>query len=149
MIPRFNNHRAQRTTAFAMLFAWTFALVSGSVNACLLEVRDTHHDGFAAAHSAASDVGHESPPGNSLTVASHHSDSDANKAPCLKVCDDVSQSLLKVNSVFDPADPGHAPIVTVFWTAAIPIISALRRANDPWPPPLGLPLRLRFSRLAL
>ena len=132
-----------------MLLAWTITLVSGSVNACLLEVRETWHDGFPAADSAARDVGHQNPTGKGLTIASHHSDSDATKAPCLKVCDDVSQSLLKVNSNFDPTDPGHAPIVTAFRTAAIPVISAPRGANDPWPPPLGLPLRLRFSRLAL
>ncbi len=149
MNPRF-NYRAKRNTAFAMLLAWIFALVSGSVNACLLEVRDTYHERFAVAHSAASDVGHESPSGNEkLTVASHHSDSDATKAPCLKVCDDVSQSLLKVNSIFNPTDPGQAPFITVLWTAVIPVISAPRRVNDPWLPPLGPPLRLRFSRLAL
>ena len=148
MNPRFNV-RAKRSTALAMLLAWAFALVSGTANACLLEVRDAYHERFAVAHSAASDVGHESPTGNALTVASRHSGSDTTKAPCLKVCDDVSQSLLKVNSIFDPTYPGQAPFVTVPWTAAIPVISAPRRTNDPWPPPLGLPLRLRFSRLAL
>lgn len=132
-----------------MLLAWTIALVSGVANACLLEVRDTNHEGFAVALSAASAVGHKSPTGNEPTVAGHHSGSDATKAPCLKVCDEVSQGLLQVNYNFDPTDPGHAPIVTVLRAAAIPVISALRRANDPWPPPLGLPLRLRFSRLAL
>lgn len=132
-----------------MLLAWTIALVSGVANGCLLEVRDTNHEGFAVAHSAASDVGHKSPTGNELTLASHHSGSDGTKAPCLKVCDEVSQGLLQVNSIVDPADPGHAPIVTVLRAAAIPAISAPRRGNDLWPPPLGLPLRLRFSRLAL
>lgn len=148
MNPRFNN-RAKRSTVFAMLLAWTIALVSGVANACLLEVRDTNHEGFAVAHWAASAVGHKGPTGNEPTVAAHHSGSNATKAPCLKVCDDVSQSVLRVNSVFDPADPGHVPTVTVVRSAAIPVISAPRRANDLSPPSPGLPLRLRFSRLAL
>jgi len=148
MNPRFNT-RAKRSTVFAMLLAWTIALVSGVANACLLEVRDTNQERFAVAHSAASAAPHQSPMGNEPTVAGHHSGSDATQAPCLKVCDDVSQTLFKVNYNFDPTDPGLAPFVTVLWTAAISVISAPRRANDLWPPSLGLPLRLRFSRLAL
>lgn len=148
MNPRIDN-RAKHSTAFAMLLAWAIALVSGVANACLLEVRNTNHEGFAIAHSAASDVGHESPKSKALAVSGHHSVSDAAKAPCLKVCNDVAYSLLRLNSKIDPTDPGLASFVTVLWTAAIPVISAPRRTNDLWPPPLGLPLRLRFSRLAL
>ncbi len=144
-----SNNRAKRNTAFAMLLAWTIALVSGVANACLLEIRGTNHEVIAVAYSAASDVGHKSQTGYAPTVASRHSGSDATKAPCLKVCDEVSQGLLQVNSIVDPADPGHAPIVTVLRAAAIPVKSASRRGYDLWPPPLRLPLRLRFSRLAL
>jgi hypothetical protein len=144
----FSNTRAKRSTAFVVLLVWLFALASGVANACLLEARGTHGHGatvstFAAALATAISAGHVG------AVADHNDDSDASKAPCLKVCDDGSQSLVKQQTTFDLTDPGLAFLVRGVWTAAGSAVAAPRRMDDLQPSTPGLPIRVRYSRLAL
>jgi len=142
-----SNTRAKRITAFVVLLVWLFALASGVANACLLGARGTHGHGTTVSTS-------ETPTASAISaghvgaVASHDAGSGFPKAPCLKVCDDGSQSLVKQQATFDLTDPGLALLVAVVWTAAVPAVAAPRRMDDLQPTP-GLPIRVRYSRLAL
>lgn len=71
------------------------------------------------------------------------------KAPCLKACDDGSNSLPKQDFAFAQVDPGPAPLVAVLWAAARPVVSTSRRMDDLQPASPELPIRVRYSRLAL
>lgn len=144
----FSNTRAKRNTAFVVLLMWLFALASGVANACLLEARVTHSHVATAGYSGTT---HASAilPGHAGAVAGHDYDSYTAKAPCLKVCDDGSQSLAKQDLTVAQTDPGPAPLVAVLWSAAAPIGSALRRMDAMQPAAPGLPIRVRYSRLTL
>lgn len=128
----FADTRIKRNTAFAMLFVWLFALASGVANACLLEAPETHS--------------HVVTP---VTEHDHDHDSHVSKAPCLKACADGSHSLLKQHSGFDQIDPGSAPLITVLWTAAAPLVLAPHRIDDLQLALPGQPFRVRYSRLTL
>jgi hypothetical protein len=145
----FSNTRAKRNTAFVVVLVWLFALASGVANACLLEARGTHSHGSPVAYSSATEAASGISAGHAGAIASHDAGSDTAKASCLKVCDDRSQSLLKQQSGFDLTDPGQAPFVVLVWTAATPVVSAPKQANIQQPHAPGLPIRTRFSRLAL
>ena len=135
------NARTLRSATFMVLLAWMFGLAAGVANACLLEAREGHHHGSPEANEISIDaVG---------AIASHGHSSDASKAPCLKFCDDGSNSLVKQQATFDLTDPGHATLIVGAWpvvtAAASPLVreAALRR------PPPGPPIRVRFSRLLI
>lgn len=131
-----------------VLLVWLFALASGVANACLLEARETHsHVATAGSsettHAPAVLLDH------ARAVADHDDDSHTFKAPCLKACDDGSHSLPKPDLTVVQADPGPAPLLALLWTAATPVVPALRRMDDMQPATPGLPIRVRYSRLAL
>ena len=142
------NTRAKRNTALMMLLVWVFALTSGVANACLLQASGSYNHGFSMTHPSAIEAEPEISAGHAGAIANRDADSDASKASCLQVCDDRSQSLLKRQSGFDSTDPGLALLVAVAWTTTTSFASAPSRANLR-PPALGLPIRVRFSRLAL
>jgi hypothetical protein len=144
----FSNTRAKRNTAFVVLLVWLFALASGVANACLLEARATHGHGAAAGTSETA-MSNAISAGHVGAVADHDAGAGSSKAPCLKVCDDGSQSLVKQQSTFDLSHPGPALLVAIVWAAAVPVVSAPRRMDDLQPSIPGLPLRVRYSRLAL
>ena len=144
----FSNPRAKRTTAFVVLLGWLFAVASGVANACLLEGPGTHSHSAAAGpaktgHARALLAGHVG------AVDGHDDDSDTSKESCLKVCDDGSIALVKLQTGFDLSDPGMAPLVAMGWNAAAPVLSAPCRLVDLQPPIVGPPFRVRYSRLAL
>lgn len=146
----FSNTRTKRNTAWMMLSVWVFAVASGMANACLLEVRGTH------THTMAGDVHREvassaSSAGHASADADHDGDSHDSKAPCLKACDDGALSLLKQSVGPDPSDPGQAVVFASAWpvAVAVPVVSAQHRTIDLRPPASGLPIRIRYSRLAL
>ena len=132
-----------------MLLVWAFALMSGMVNACVLDSHGTHrHD----PHARPPEI-HKLPSvhldSHSEGILSHDDGPDAAKEGCLKVCQDGSQPLLKQSSSADLTDPGLAPFVAVAWPVAMLVHSAPCRSNDLQPPSSGPPLRVRLSRLAL
>jgi len=144
----FSNIRAKRNTAFMVLLVWLFSLASGVANACLLEARGTHSHVATAASSEAT----HAPvilPGHAGAVADHDDDLHTFKAPCLKVCDDGSRSFPKQDATVAQPDPGPALIVLVLWGAVAPVVPTLRQMDDRQPATPGLPLRVRYSRLAL
>lgn len=144
----FSTTRTKRNAAFFAMLVWLFALTSGIANACLLETPESHgyiaSAGFSGPADAPAIVAD-----HASTVAGQGHDSDTSKAPCLKVCDDESRSLLKQESGAAQIDPGPAPLVVVLWIAATGAGASLPRVEDLQPPAPGLPLRLRYVRLAL
>lgn len=133
-----------------VLLVWLFALASGLANACLLEVRQTHSHLATAATSEAEAVAHASVilPAHAGAVADCAGASRL-KAPCLKVCDDGARSFPKQDSTVAQADPGPAPLVVVLWRSVAPVIPAFRQMDAVQPAWPELPVRTRFSRLAI
>lgn len=127
---------------------WLFALASGVTNACLLETRETLDrdptvgTSEAATASAMAAVHVEA-------VAGHDDDPNPSKTHCLKVRDGASQTLVKQPPTFDLTHPGLPLFVRVVWTAAVREVAASRRMDGLLPSAPGLPIRIRYLRLAL
>ena len=132
-----------------VLLVWLFALASGVVNACLLEARETHQQVAAAAFFDAPQVSvllsdHAGAVADESDVGESHP-----KAPCLKVCDDGSRSFPNQVLKAAHADPGPAFPVLVLWRTTALDVPALRQTDDEQPALPELPIRVRFSRLAI
>ena len=150
----FASTRTQRRSAFAVLLVWLFAVASGVANACMLQASDgssapgVHAHGAMAAAAASSDptavsAGH-------VEAGDGHDDDTRAAAPlCLKVCDEGSTALLKLQAPVDLSDPGMAPLVAVVWNPAASGTSGPCWRVDAQPPPAGPPFRDRYCRLAL
>ncbi|CAN5201457.1 hypothetical protein BH10PSE16_BH10PSE16_35730 [soil metagenome] len=145
----FPNTRARRNTAFMVLLVWLFALTSGVANACLLQAPEARTHIIATAGYPALADATAIPPGHAGDPADHHDDSHSFNAPCLKVCDDGSRSVPQHDVTPVQPDPGPAPLVLILWTADAPLVAALGNSGDLLLPTQWLPLRVRFSRLAL
>ena len=101
------NQRSRRRTVFAMLAVWLFALGAGWANACLLQQRGTHAHGASdgavvAGHTVVVLAGH-------IGADSAHDDEGSGASPaagkaCQKVCDDGTQTVVKVAPSFDLTD---------------------------------------------
>lgn len=143
-----SNTRAKRNTAFMVLLVWLFALASGVANACLLEARQTHSHIATAASSEAPAHASVILPGHTGAVADGVGESHF-KAPCLKVCDDGSRSFPKQDSTVTQTDPDPALLVLVLWNTVAPVIPTLRQMKVEQPATPELPIRVRFSRLAI
>ena len=143
----FSNICAKRNVILMVLMAWAFALASGVVNACLLEARETNSYTVTVESSEAA---HESVmfPGHPEAVADGVGESHS-KAPCLKVCDDGSRSFPKQDLTVAQNDPGPALLVGILWGTAAPVIPTLHHMDDEQPAKPVLPIRIRFSRLAI
>ena len=150
------SRRQLRRTACVTLLAWVMALLSGVVNACLLQP----HGQTAPASSIATPSPEFADAGLiESTVArvehSHHDshqepqgDHDAGKAGCLKFCADESSSLAK--GKFTQADlPNPALVAVVEWPslALLPMDTLRRSAERPASP--GPPLVIRLLRLTI
>lgn len=143
----FSNHRTKRNAAFAVMLVCLFALASGMANACLLELPGTHALTTKAGHLEAS--------GSLRALARHSADvddhddaSDPAKESCLKTCDDGSNAPVKLQIGSHLSDPGAAPLVTIVW-APTGSLSTSFSPDDSQPPIVGLPFRVRYSRLTL
>lgn len=128
----FSDVRRKRHTALVMLVLWLFAVSSGIANACVLEP-----------HGTAATVGHVE------TLVVHNGTLDASTAPCLEVCDDSSQALIKLKAFFDLVNRGPALTDSTLWAAAIQVASALRHRDSSAAATSEPPVRVRYSRLAL
>jgi len=144
----FFNTRPRRNTAFMVLLAWLFALASGVANACLLEARQTHSHAATAAFSEAAARAFAILPGHTGAVADGVGEQHF-KAPCLKVCDDGTRTFPKQVGAVAQNDAGPAPLVQVLWGKVAPGISTLRHMDALQPATPELPIRVRFSRLAI
>lgn len=145
------SRRLQRATVWVVLLAWLFAIGAGIANACLLEPQQAHGHPSAAgvkvAHGTAVSAGHR------LVRAGdgRHDDDDlASKAPCLKVCDETSQTLVSEPTV-PPLDASYACLaVWSTWPAFTSPPGVVDRSHHRTPAaPEQAPLRLQYARLAL
>jgi hypothetical protein len=141
--------RTRRRTAFAILFVWAFALVSGAANACLLDAHGLQKHDLHLPQSEAHDLSRTLLDAHAEGHLSHDDEPDAARQACLKVCDGGSQSLLMQSSSADLADPGLAPFIAATWTVAMRVQMVPSRPNDVHLHFCGPPLRVRLSRLAL
>lgn len=144
----FSNICTRRNTAFMVLLVWLFALASGVANACLLEARQTHAHITTASSSEAAAHAFAIVPGHAGAVADGLGETHS-KAPCLKVCDDGTRSFPKLDSTVAQIDAGPAPVVQVLWGSVPPVDPTLRQMHVEPPATPELPIRLRFSRLAI
>ena len=142
----FSNTFAKRKAVVMVLLAWLFALASGVANACLFETPLTPAHVVTAASRGANVSAVMA--GYQKAVADDGHESSAAEAPCLKVCDESSNALVSQPSLAQ-ADTGPAPLVKVVWLAAAADRMALFHTGAPWPATTKLPIRLRYSRLAL
>ena len=135
-MPFLNRTRTKRNTIVVLLM-WVFALASGVANACMLE----RPGSYSAAPVELF--------GHSSAVDGHDGGSDFSKAPCLKVCDDGSRTLLAVYASGDRVDSGLAPWFATVWAASPQRTSVDDRRLDAARPIVGLALRVRYARLSL
>ena len=142
----FSNTFAKRKAVATVLLTWLFALASGVANACLFETPTTHVHVVAAASEGARVSAVMA--GHAGAIADDGDESSTAKAACLKVCDESSNALATQLSRA-LADTGPAPLVKVLWPVAAADRVAPSPPGDPWPTATKLPLRLRYSRLAL
>lgn len=144
----FPNTRSKRRTVYTLLLVWFFALGSGWANACLLQVRETHLHGPSEDASSTAHASRVSP-GHVGVDSDHAENAGPAKSACLKVCGDDTQTIVKLVSSVDLASIAMAPPTVLAW--AEPLATA--EQADAWlewaTPPPGVPLRTRFSRLAL
>ena len=144
----FPSTRTKRRTVYTLLLVWFFALGSGWANACLQQERGTHWDGPSDDASLAAQASRVSP-GHVGSDSVHAENVGAAKSVCLKVCSDDTQTIVKLTSSFDLVDVVMAPPTALTWCDPL---DATVQANAwlelPAPSP-GVPLRTRFSRLAL
>jgi hypothetical protein len=136
----FANSRIKRRAASVMLVFWLFALGAAWANACSLQERGTHLHPDASAPAGA----HMVPAGHD-----HDADSSPAKAACLKACDDGSQSIVNGQASVALLDLATVPPTWMAWTPKVIALNAPRTTRIEHPARAGLPLRTRYSRLAL
>ena len=144
----FSNKRTRRRTVVALLLVWFFALGSGWANACLLQERGTHwhgvaEDGSAPAQAWRVSAGHL---GAGLDPAGN---AELAKGACLKVCGDGTQTIVKLAVSADAAEAAMASATVRDWCTPLDIAERSNAWLDLPDPSPGVPLRTRFSRLAL
>ena len=144
----FSNSHARRSIVLMVLFSWLFVLTSGVVNACVLQARETHSHVIGFAPGLA-DVPAALLPSHAGLLTGRGDDSQNSKAPCLKACDDGSRALSKQNETAAQPDPGLAPLLVLLWSVVAPATATLDPMGEAQPPMPGLPIRVRYSRLAL
>ena len=128
-----------------MLLVWLFAVASGIANACVLKAHGDHAQ-VATSETLRAANAHNAPAGHTPNA---DDELDITMAPCLKVCDDSSQALIKLKAFFDLADRGSALTDFMLWAAAIQVASAHRHMDSSASATSEPPVRVRYSRLAL
>ena len=155
------DRRQLHRTACVTLLAWVLALMSGVVNACLLQPHGQtapassiviSSPGFADAGLVESTMAHveHSHHGSHQAPQGDHdaANENAGKAGCLKFCSDESSTLVK--GKFTQVDlPNPFVVAVVEWPSMAPLpLGTLRRSAER-PASPGPPLVIRFLRLTI
>lgn len=144
---RLSDTRRNHKTAIVMLLLWLFAVSSGIVNACVLEPHgtDAHLAGVQpSTHATTAMAGHAE------TSADHEGPLDSSRAPCTKVCDDGSQTLIKQLPAFDLTDRGPALTDSIHWAVAERVVAPHRHIDTRRRPLLSRPCeRQRLERVRI
>lgn len=152
------HRRYLRRIIWVMLVGWLWALTAGMVNACALAPSGAAgHDATFIQLSAAYGVDHAGTkdhpkPAKHQGQGGHVGDpgheQDADKASCLKACDDGSSALSKGTAL--PLDPGTLAIAVVSaWCPEVSASDATTWLAPQRPSDQRLPLTIRFQRLTL
>ena len=142
------NTRTKRRTVYTMLLVWFFALGSGWANACLLQERETHLHGSSEDASLTAHASRVSP-GHVGVDSDHAENAGPAKSACLKVCGDDTQTVVKLASSVDLANVAMAPPTALTWVDPLDASEQARAWLESRTPSPRVPLRTRFSRLAL
>ena len=149
------NPRQLRHIAYVTLFAWTFALLSGVVNACLVQ-SDRHGElGSLMWQAGPAATGANLPDTRQLQKVHQQSEdqggglgTDSAKAGCLKFCADEFSAVTKSNApqvdVVGPLFAANVP-----WQSAEPVAAANHWPMAERPASIGPPLFIRFLRLTI
>ena len=153
------NRRQLRSTACVTLLAWALALMSGVINACLLQPHGkpapasyaTSSHEFADSgliDSTVAEVEHGHLDSHPAQHGDHDAAKDAGKAGCLKYCSDESSTVVK--GKFTQADlPNPVVVAVVEWPSMGPLpLGTLRRSAER-PASPGPPLVIRLLRLTI
>ena len=144
----FPNTRTKRRTVYTLLLVWFFALGSGWANACLLQERGTHWHGPSDKESLNAQASRVSP-GHVGVDSDHAENAGPAKSACLKVCGDDNQTIVKLASSVDLANVAMAPPTVLTWADSLATAEQAHAWLELPAPSPGVPLRTRFSRLAL
>jgi len=131
----FGQRKRLSRLAAHVLLVWLFALTMGIVNACVLEP-ETHHGAAAVTHHA--------------SAHTHHGSAHADKAICIKFCDEPSMGAQILKQQFDPFDgtwlvpaPAGLPVIST----TVHVADAFHAAHELWRP--AIPIPIAFLRLTL
>jgi len=141
----FQTFRLKRRFASVMLVAWVFALGAAWANACLLQDRTTHLDPSLVATAGPPAVS----PGHAGMQPDHAQGQSPGETPCLKVCDDASQSLIKWQPGIELPDMAMLPPFAMASPGSVAALDARHPVRIEHPARQSLPLRTRYVRLAL
>ena len=144
MIP-FARARTRRHIAATMLVFWLFAMASAWANACLLQVRAAHFDDSAVAGVQAPIVS----PGHAGIAAGHAGKKSSGEAPCLKVCDEISQTTVKWQSDVGLNTLPMVPTAARAWAVSDALTDERRQDLSEHAAQASPPLRTLYMRLAL
>ena len=141
----FKPPRLKRRFASAALVLWVLVLGVAWSNACLLRDRTTHLDPAFLAIEGLPAV----TPGHIGVSASDAQNQSPGSAPCLKVCDDASQTIVKWQ--WGTELPGMAllPSFAMEWSVSGAALDASQPVRIERPTRAGLALRTRYVRLTL
>lgn len=137
--------RLKRRFASAILVFWVFALSAAWANACLLQDRTTHLDPSIVATEGRTGVS----PAHMGALPSHAQNQSPGDAPCLKVCDDASQTIVKWQSGMELPDMAMPPLFAMAWSGSVAALDVRHPLRIERSARAGLPLRTRYVRLAL
>lgn len=130
------------------LVVWLFAIASGIVNACLLETHEAHIHGVSAKQDRSAlfsaVVDHDS-----HRPADHGDKTNVVNAPCLKFCDDETNTPVKQPSPINLPDVIVVTPIAAIWMPPTLVTMRRHRAQALRSLAAGPPVRLRYSRLAL
>jgi len=151
------TRRQLRRTAGVTLFAWLFALLSGAVNACLIQpsATDLARANVSRAGPLAAEAAGPGQATRPIANVPHHADDehgasgdDLGGAGCLKFCADESSAVTK--SQTPQADlPGPFFVSRVDWQPVSPVADAMPWRSVDRPAAQGLPLFIRLLRLTI
>jgi hypothetical protein len=157
-----SSSRRLRQLVWLTLLAWSFALASGVVNACLLIVAGPIIDGSpppvhgeAATQGRPDDVavGLHSAAGGEAGVANlvqyEHQQGSSGKDTCLKFCDDESSAVVKSTSLGVDLAMAMALVESGVRRMAAPVENIGADWLPEQPRAQGPPLVIRFLRLTL
>jgi len=151
------TRRQMRRTAYVTLFAWLFALLSGAVNACLIQpsATDPARSNVLLVDPTVGKVAGQGQAIRQIESAQHHAHDEHagpvdDPAPvgCLKFCADESSAVTKSKAA--TADlPGPSFVSRLDWQPASPVADVVSWRSVDQPASQGTPLFIRLLRLTI